>query len=135
VPVALSVCREVYIANFRLGTVSLCGDKELMANKTFCGLKMQRSSENLKRQTKCMLYRTLIRPILTYGSDCWLLSKGDGIMLWVFETRMLRMMWVQLTIMKYGEQDRIKSFIPFSMNRNVVQIGRLRGLGHFCRMQ
>jgi hypothetical protein len=36
----------------------------IMANKTSYGLKKQLYSPNLKRQIKCMLYKTLIRPIL-----------------------------------------------------------------------
>ena len=40
---------------------------KIMANKTSCGLY----SPNLNRQTECTLYETLIRAILTYGSECW----------------------------------------------------------------
>jgi hypothetical protein len=47
-------------------------------------------SPNLQRQTKCILYRTLKRPLLTYGSECWSLPKEDGNMLRIFERRILR---------------------------------------------
>jgi hypothetical protein len=36
----------------------------IMANKTSCGLKKQLYSPNLNCQTKCMLCKTVIRPIL-----------------------------------------------------------------------
>jgi hypothetical protein len=49
----------------------------IMANKTSCGLKKQLNSPYLKWQTKCILYKTLIRPILMYGSESWPLSKRD----------------------------------------------------------
>ena len=42
-----------------------------------------------KRQIKYMSYKTLRRPILTYGSECWPLSKKDGNMLRIFERRIL----------------------------------------------
>jgi len=42
----------------------------IMANKTSYGLKKKLNSPNLKHQTKCTLYKNLIRPILTYGSKC-----------------------------------------------------------------
>jgi len=29
------------------------------------------NSPNLRGKTKCVLYTTLIRPILTHGSECW----------------------------------------------------------------
>jgi len=71
----------------------------------------------LKRQTKCMLYKTLTRLILTYGIECWPLSKKDGIMLQIFERRILRMIYGPVTIMVYGEEDIIVSFIPFTKNQ------------------
>jgi len=40
-----------------------------------------------------MLYKTHIRPILTYGVKCWPLSKKDGKMLRIFERRILRMIY------------------------------------------
>jgi hypothetical protein len=60
-----------------------------VANKTSYGLKKQLHSPNLKRQTKCMLCKTLTGPVLTRGSKCWSLSKKDGNMLRIFERRIL----------------------------------------------
>jgi hypothetical protein len=40
----------------------------IMANKTSYGLQKHLHSSNLKRPTKRMLHRTLITPLLTYGS-------------------------------------------------------------------
>jgi hypothetical protein len=37
-----------------------------------------------------MLYKTLIRPILMYGSECWPLLKKDENLLRIFERRILR---------------------------------------------
>jgi hypothetical protein len=62
----------------------------IMANKTSYGLKKQLNSPYLKWQTKCMLYKTLIRPILMYGSESWPLSKKDENLLQIFERRILR---------------------------------------------
>jgi hypothetical protein len=41
----------------------------IMANRASYGLKKQLSSRYLGRQTKCILYKTLMRPILTYCSE------------------------------------------------------------------
>jgi hypothetical protein len=62
----------------------------IMANKTSYGLKKQLNSSYLKRQAKCMLYKTLMRPILMYGSESWPLSKKDENLLQAFERRILR---------------------------------------------
>jgi hypothetical protein len=42
----------------------------IMDNKTSYGLKKHLYSPNMNRQTKYMLYKTLAKPILTYGSEC-----------------------------------------------------------------
>ena len=76
-----------------------------MANKTSFWLKKQLNSPNLKRQTKCTLYKTLVTPILTYGNKCWPLSKKDGKMLRIFERRILRMLYSPI---KYNGKWRTK---------------------------
>jgi hypothetical protein len=53
----------------------------IMADRTSYGIRKQLSSLNLKHHTKCVLYKTLVRQILPYGSECWPLSKKDGDML------------------------------------------------------
>lgn len=89
-----------------------------VANKISYELKKQLKWQNLKRQTKCMLYTTLTRPTLTYGSECRRLSKKGGNTLRIFERRILGMFYtVLLTIMVQGQQDIIVSFLPFTMNR------------------
>jgi hypothetical protein len=52
-----------------------------MANQASYDLKKQLSSRYLGRQTKCALYKTPVKPILTYGSDSWPLKKKDENML------------------------------------------------------
>jgi hypothetical protein len=52
----------------------------------------QLNSPYLKGQTKCVVHKALTRPILTYGSEWWPLSKKDGNMIRKFERKMLRMM-------------------------------------------
>jgi len=45
-----------------------------MAKETSYVLKKRLNSPNLKRQTQCMLYKTVIKPINTYGSESCPLS-------------------------------------------------------------
>jgi hypothetical protein len=46
------------------------------ANRCFCGLRKQLQSRHLSRSTKNIIYNTLIRPVLLYGSD-WVLTGGE----------------------------------------------------------
>jgi len=62
----------------------------LMANKAFYGLKRQFRSQFLSIQNKLYLYKTLIRPVLAFGSETWVLSKCDEAVLGVFERKILR---------------------------------------------
>lgn len=43
----------------------------IMANKTSYGLKKQLNWPTLKSQTERTSYKSLIRPILIYGNECW----------------------------------------------------------------
>jgi len=62
----------------------------LMANKGFYGLKRQFSSQFLSIKNKIKLDKTLISPVLAYGSEIWVVSKCDEAILGVFERKILR---------------------------------------------
>jgi len=62
----------------------------LMANKGFYGLKRQFRSQFLSIKNKIKLYKTMIRPMLAYGSETWVLPKSDEAILAVFERKILR---------------------------------------------
>jgi hypothetical protein len=49
----------------------------LLANKCYYGLKKQVGSHYLSLQTKCKLYKTLLTPIILYGSESWALTKTE----------------------------------------------------------
>jgi hypothetical protein len=59
----------------------------------------QLSPGYLGRQTKCVLHKTLVRPVLTYGSESW----KDENMLQIFEIRILKLFMAQLKKMVYGD--------------------------------
>jgi sorting nexin-29 len=48
--------------------------RTLWANKSFYGLRRQFRSQFLSIKNKIKLYKTLIRPVLAYGSETWVLS-------------------------------------------------------------
>lgn len=60
------------------------------ANRCYQGLTRQLQSRALSRRVKCNIYKTLNKPVLTYGSECWILSKVDEEVLLRFERKILR---------------------------------------------
>jgi len=47
-------------------------------------------SRIISRNIKILLYKTLIRPVLTYGAETWVLSKQDERRLSIFERKILQ---------------------------------------------
>jgi hypothetical protein len=62
----------------------------LSANRRFHGLRQHLKSHLISRKTKTLMYKVLVRPVLTYASETWTLSKTDERLLSVFERRILR---------------------------------------------
>jgi hypothetical protein len=47
-------------------------------------------AKNINRKHKVIIYKTLIKPVLMYGAENWVLSKVDELRLGVFERKILR---------------------------------------------
>jgi hypothetical protein len=63
----------------------------IMANTRACyGLQNHMKSRTNSRNIKTLLYKTLIRPVLTYGAETWVLSKQDEHRFSIFERKILR---------------------------------------------
>jgi hypothetical protein len=60
------------------------------ANRCFFGLRKHLQSSDLSRQTKFTIHKTLIRPVLLYGSETWVLTRREENQLLVFEWKVLR---------------------------------------------
>lgn len=60
------------------------------ANKAYFGLAPLLRSKDLTRASKTTIYKTIIRPVLTYRSECWTLKDTDAAKVRVFETKILR---------------------------------------------
>jgi hypothetical protein len=60
------------------------------ANMCFFGLLKHLQSSHLSHQTKFTIHKTLIRPILLYGSETWVLTKREENQLLVFERKVHR---------------------------------------------
>ena len=45
---------------------------------------------NISRATKIILYKTLIRPVVSYGAEAWMLTEKEEQALLIFERKMFR---------------------------------------------
>jgi hypothetical protein len=61
----------------------------LSANRCFRGLRKRLKSHLISRKTKTLMYKVLVRLVLTYASETWTPSKIDERLLSVFERRIL----------------------------------------------
>ena len=62
----------------------------LAANRCFHGLRRHLRSHLTSRHTKILMYKVLIRPVLTYASETWTLSKTNERQLSLFKRKVLR---------------------------------------------
>src|SRR6201996_5112478 len=61
-----------------------------LCNRCYFGLLSLLRSKAIHRNLKCMLYKTLIRPVVTYDSESWgMINKEEQILL-TFERKILR---------------------------------------------
>ena len=83
---------------------------------------------------KSKVYRTVIRPVALYGSECWPVTKKDVQRLCVMETRMLR--WtLGVTMMDHVCNDTVRTIMKVTPIHNKMLEGRLRWYGHVRRRE
>jgi len=61
-----------------------------LANRSYFELVNILKAKNINRMYKLVIYKTLIKPVLMYGAETWVLSKADELRLGVFERKILR---------------------------------------------
>jgi hypothetical protein len=109
-----------------------------LANRSYFGLVNILKAKNIIRKYKVIIYKTLIKPVLMFGAETWVLSKADESRLGVFERKLLRRIFGPVCegatwrsryneelYRLYDETDLVAS----------IRITRLRWAGHIVRMQ
>ena len=109
----------------------------MAANRCFFGLQRHLRSKLLSKQTKCSIYKTLIRPMLLYGSESWPTTKTKENLILAFERKVLRAIFGPVI-----ENGRFRRRYNFELERDFadvnvvtcVKVNRLRWAGHLTRM-
>ena len=60
------------------------------AKGVFRKLRKIRSSRIINKRTKIRLYKTLVKPVLMYGSETWKMNRSDEKKIDVFQSKCLR---------------------------------------------
>lgn len=111
--------------------------RTILANRCYFGLSKQFKNKAISRQTKITLYKTLILPVLLYGSEAWVLAKADEAVLGVFERKILRKIYGPICV--DGEyrcrmnNELYELFTDIDIVKR-IKLQRLRWLGHVVRM-
>lgn len=108
------------------------------ANRAYFALLKTLRSRSITRGTKLVIYKTLIRPVLTYASQTWTISRQNENSLLIFERKILRRIvgpvrdgdgWRirrnREIYERYGDMDIVK----------FIRLGRLSWAGHVARME
>ena len=69
-----------------------------LANRCLFGLGSIIRSKLLSRNTKLLIYKTLVLPVFIYGSEAWTLSSDEQHKLSVFERKVLRIIFGAICI-------------------------------------
>jgi hypothetical protein len=80
----------------------------------------------LSRHSKVKLYKTLIRPVVTYGAETWTVLEDDENVLHVSERKVVRRIYGPV---REGERWRIRS------NRELEEIVRDEDIVKFAKSQ
>ena len=64
-------------------------DRIEVGNRTYAANHYMLKGNIIKRSIKMQIYKTLIRPVVTYGSETWTLTKSDE-NLRIFERKILQ---------------------------------------------
>ena len=109
----------------------------MLANRAFFSLSHIMRSKFTSRRTKIVLYKTLILPVLIYGSESWTLGNIEETILGTFERKILRKMFGPVC---HDGEWRIRYNIELYRIYNEIdvvkriKVQRLRWLGHVARM-
>jgi hypothetical protein len=109
-----------------------------LGNKVYFANKKMFQSRLIPKRAKLKLYYSVIRPIVTYSCDTWILKETIINKLLVFERKILRKIfgpnnengiWRIKTNQELDEIIKLKNII------NIIRAQRLSWLGHIERMQ
>lgn len=106
-------------------------------SRCFFSLGKAMRSKAMSRNAKLLIYRTIIRPVVTYGCETWVLTTKNERLLNVWERKMLRKIFGPVKIgneWKIRKNNELRDLYGEPDLVCFVKTARLRWLGHVERM-
>jgi hypothetical protein len=77
----------------------------LAGNRTYFAAKSLFRSRLSSRATKLLVYKTLIRPVVSYGAEAWMTTKKEEQALLIFERKIFRRINMKMGNGKVGQTE------------------------------
>ena len=107
-------------------------------NRTYFAAISLFRSRLLSRATKIILYKTLIRPVVSYGAEAWTLTKKEEQALLIFERKIFRRIYGPKYENREWKIRTNRELEEMSKGENIVKWikrQRISWLGHLERME
>jgi len=112
-------------------------DRIMMGNKAYYANRQLVNSSLISRSSKLQIYRTSVRPVVTYGSESWTLAMEEERALAVFERKILRKIYGPVKenkLWRIRRNDELEAVIKGENIVRFIKYQRIRWLGHIERM-
>ena len=113
-------------------------ERIMMGNKAYYANRQLIKNSLISRNSQLQIYRTLVRPVVTYGSESWTLTMEEKRALAVFERKILRKIYEPVKeneLWRIRRNDRLEAIIKGENIVRFIECQRIRWLGHIERMQ
>jgi hypothetical protein len=113
-------------------------ERLIAANKAFCANQQMFQNKLLSKKSKLKLYWTLIRPIVTYACETWVLKESSKQKLLIFERKILRKIFGPTKevngLWRIKTNEELDKLIKKKNTIRFIKSQRLKCLGHVERM-
>lgn len=87
--------------------------RTVAASRCTYGLNKYIRSQYIGRKTKIQIYRTLIKPVLTYACETWRTLSRTSILCTSLKEKCSGRSLEASTRMRYGEEDKIPNYMSY----------------------
>ena len=112
--------------------------KIMMGNKAYYANRQLFNSRPISRNSKLQIYRTLVRPVVTCGSESWTITMEEEKALAVFGREILRKIYGPVKgneLWRIRRNDELEAIIKLESIVRFIKWQRIRWFGHIERMQ